>query len=61
MCVVKVKEMGNFFWHQGNEMNAKFSLKMGVRFAASLDNFLDVSYKVMYKNAGTEPTILYLR
>ena len=38
-------------------MNEKFSFKMGVRFATSLDmgeNFLDIMYKVMYKNAGTE-------
>ena len=38
-------------------MNEKFSFKMGVRFAASLDmgeHFLDILYKVMYRNAGTE-------
>ena len=38
-------------------MNEKFSFKIGVRFAASLDmgeNFPDILYKVMYKNAGTE-------
>ena len=38
-------------------MNEKISFKMGVKFAASLDmgeNFLDILYKVMYKNAGTE-------
>ena len=38
-------------------MNEMFSVKMGVRFAASLDmgeNFLDILYEVMYKNAGTE-------
>ena len=35
-CVChKVKEMGPFLRHQGNEMN--FSFKMGVRFAASLN------------------------
>ena len=57
MCVCrKVKEMGPFR-QQGNEMNEKFSFKMGGRFAASLDkgeNFLDILYEVMYKNAGTE-------
>ena len=38
-------------------MNEKFSFKMGVRFAASLDmgeSFLGILYKVMYKNAWTE-------
>ena len=38
-------------------MNENFSLKMGVRFAASLDmgeNFLDILYEVIYKKAGTE-------
>ena len=38
-------------------MNEKFSFKMGVKFAALLDmgeTFLDILYKVMYKNAGTE-------
>ena len=38
-------------------MNEKFSFKMGVEFAASLDmgeNFLDILYKFMYKNTGTE-------
>ena len=38
-------------------MNEKFSFKMGVRFAASLDmgqNFLGILYEVMYRNAGTE-------
>ena len=38
-------------------MNDKFLFKMGVKFAASLDmgeNFLDIMYEVMYKNAGTE-------
>ena len=32
-------------------MNEKFSFKMGVTIAASLDmgeNFIDISYKVMY-------------
>ena len=37
----------------------EFSFKMGVKFAASLDmhmgeNFLDILYEVMYRNAGTE-------
>ena len=44
-------------------MNEKFSFKMGVRFATSLDmveNFLDIMYKVMYeKNAGTELQSIY--
>ena len=38
-------------------MNKKFSFKIGVRFAASLnmgEDFLDILYKVMYKNAGTD-------
>ena len=38
-------------------MNEKFSFKMGVRFVASLDmgeNFLNILYEVMYKNAETE-------
>ena len=38
-------------------MNEKFSFKMGVRFAASLDmgeNSLDILCEVMYKNAGSE-------
>ena len=38
-------------------MNEKFYFKMGVKFAASLnmgENVLDILYKVMYKNAGTE-------
>ena len=37
-------------------MNEIFSFKMRVRFAASLDmgeHFIDILYKVMYKNAGT--------
>ena len=37
-------------------MNEKFSfIKMGMRFAASLnmgENFLDISYEVMYKMLG---------
>ena len=40
-----------------NERNDKFSFKMGVKVAASLDmgeNFPDILYKFMYKNAGTE-------
>ena len=53
----KVKEMGPF-WYQGNEMNEKFSFKMGVRFAALLDmgkkNLLDILYKFMFRNASTE-------
>ena len=38
-------------------MNEKFSFKMGVRFAASLDmgeNFLHILYEVMYRNARTK-------
>ena len=38
-------------------MNEKFSFKMGVRFAASLDmgeNFLNILYEVMYKKGRTE-------
>ena len=38
-------------------MNENFSLKMGVRFVASLnmgENFLDILHEVMYKNAWTE-------
>ena len=38
-------------------MNEKFSFKMGVRYAASLDmgqNFLNILYKFMYNNAKTE-------
>ena len=40
-----------------NEMNEKFSFKMGVRFSAStymVENFLDISYTDMYKSDGTE-------
>ena len=39
-----------------NEMNRKFSFKMGVRCTASLhmgENFLDILYEVMYADAGT--------
>ena len=38
-------------------MNEKFSFKMNVRFAASLDMgemFLDILYKVTYKSSWTE-------
>ena len=38
-------------------MNKKFSFKIGVRFATSLnvgENFRDILFKVMYKIAGTD-------
>ena len=38
-------------------MNERFSFKTGVGFAASIimgEVFLDILYKVMYKNAGNE-------
>ena len=45
------------FQQQGNELNEKLSFKMGMKFAAFIDmgeNFTDILYKVIYKNAGTE-------
>ena len=45
------------FRHQGNELNEKFSFKIGVKFAASLDmgeNLLDILFKVLYKNDEAE-------
>ena len=56
-CVLGSKDNWSFFGIEGNEMNEKFSFKMGVKFAASLNmggNFLDILYKVMYRNAWTE-------
>ena len=58
ICVSKSEGNRSFFGIKlGNEMNEKFSFKMGMRFAASLDmgeNFLNILYEAMYKNAGTE-------
>ena len=43
-------------------MNEKFFFKMDVRFAASLnvgENFLGISYNVMFTNAGTDLQSIY--
>ena len=45
-------------------MNEKFSFKMGVRCAASLnmsENFLDILYKVMYRNAAWDRTTINMK
>ena len=36
MCVSKSEGHGSFFWLRGSEMSENNSLKMGVKFAASL-------------------------
>ena len=54
MCVVESKGHGSFFGLKGVRMSENISLKMGVRFAMSLDMCKTLLVILTYKNSENE-------